>query len=52
MRITFARDVSKTAVPDRGERILDLLVEHGFLDAAVAEEAAKKIRKAKKRSRK
>jgi hypothetical protein len=52
LRITFARDVSKTAVPDRGERVLDLLVEHGYLDAAVAEEAAKKIRKAKKRSRK
>jgi len=52
LRITFAREVSKTAVPDRGEKVLDLLVEHGYLDAAVAEEAAKKIRKAKKRSRK
>lgn len=52
LRIAFAREVSKTAVPDRGEKVLDLLVEHGYLDAAVAEEAAKKIRKAKKRSRK
>lgn len=51
-RIAFARAVSKTPVPDRGERLLDLLVEGGFLDAATAEESAKKIRKAKKRARK
>jgi len=52
LRITFAREVSRTAVPDRGEKVLDLLVEHSFLDPAVAEETAKKLRKAKKRSRK
>lgn len=52
LRITFAREVSRTAIPDRGERVLDLLVEHGFLDAATAEESAKKLRRAKKRSRK
>jgi hypothetical protein len=50
-RIEFARTVSRTPVPDRGERLLDILVEHGYLDAAVAEETAKKYRKAKKRSK-
>lgn len=48
-RIDFARTVSRTPVPDRGERLLDILVEHGYLDAAVAEETAKKYRRAKKR---
>ncbi|MEX1257655.1 MAG: hypothetical protein WEG36_08560 [Gemmatimonadota bacterium] len=51
-RIAFARVISKTPVPDRGERLLELLVEHKFLDAATAEEAAKRYRKAKKRSKK
>ena len=51
-RIEFARAVSRTPVADRGERLLDILVEHGYLDAAVAEETAKKYRKAKRRSRK
>lgn len=50
-RIEFARLVSRTPVPDRGERLLDILVEHGYLDPEVAEETAKKYRKAKKRSR-
>jgi len=50
-RIEFARVVSRTPVPDRGERLLDILVEHGYLDPEVAERAAKKLRKAKKRSR-
>lgn len=51
-RIAFARDISRTPVPDRGERLLELLVEHQYLDAATAEEAAKKQRKAKKRTKK
>jgi hypothetical protein len=51
-RIAFARELSRTAVPDRGERLLELLVEHEYLDAATAEESAKRQRKAKKRSRK
>lgn len=51
-RIEFARAVSRTPVPDRGERLLDILVEHGYLDAEVAEETAKKYRKAKRRTRK
>jgi hypothetical protein len=51
-RIQFARAVSRTPVPDRGERLLDILVEHGYLDAAVAEETAKKYRRAKKKPKK
>ena len=51
-RIEFARAVSRTPVPDRGERLLDILVEHGYLDPEVAEETAKKYRRAKRRSRK
>jgi hypothetical protein len=51
-RISFARTVSRTPVPDRGERLLELLVEHGFMDAATAEESAKKHRKARKRAKK
>jgi hypothetical protein len=51
-RISLARTVTRTPLPDRGERLLTLLVEHGFLDADVAEESAKKVRKAKKRARK
>jgi hypothetical protein len=50
-RIAFAREVSRTPVPERGERLLDILVEHGYLDPEVAEEAAKRYRKAKRRSR-
>ncbi len=51
-RIEFARAVSRTPVPDRGERLLDILVENGYLDPEVAEASAKKFRKAKKRMRK
>ncbi len=51
-RIEFARAVSKTPVADRGERLLDILVEHGYLDPEIAEASAKKFRKAKKRTRK
>jgi hypothetical protein len=50
-QIEFARLVSRTPLPDRGERILNILVEHGYLDPEVADETAKKYRKAKKRSR-
>ncbi len=51
-RIEFARDLSRTPVPDRGERLLGILVEHGYLDAAVAEETAKRYRRAKRKPRK
>lgn len=50
-RIEFARALSRTPVPDRGERLLEILVEHDYLDPEVAEETAKKYRRAKKRSR-
>jgi hypothetical protein len=32
-RIELARAVSRTPVPDRGDRLQDLLVERGYLDA-------------------
>jgi hypothetical protein len=48
-RIAFARDVSRTAVPDRTVRLLELLVEHGYLDAETAEASAKRYRKATRR---
>lgn len=51
-RIQLARTVSRTPVPERGERLLELLVEAGFLDAEVAEESARKLRRAQKRARK
>jgi hypothetical protein len=51
-RIALAREISRTPVPDRGERLLNLLVEHEFLDAETAEEAIKKQKKSRKRSRK
>lgn len=51
-RIEFARAISRTPVPDRGERLLEILVEHGYLDPEVAEATAKRYRKKKKRSRK
>jgi hypothetical protein len=51
-RIEFARTLSRTPVPDRGEILLGILVEHGYLDAAVAEEAAKRYRRAKRKPKK
>ena len=51
-RIEFARIVSRTPVADRGERLLEILVEHGFIDPAVAAASAKKFRKAKRKVRK
>ena len=51
-RIKFARIVSRTPVADRGERLLEILVEHDFIDPAVAAASVKKFRKAKKRARK
>ncbi|MEX0936054.1 MAG: hypothetical protein WD013_04050 [Gemmatimonadota bacterium] len=50
-RIEFAREVSRTPVADRGERLLELMVDRGYIDPEVAEETAKKYRKAKKRSK-
>ncbi len=44
-RISFARTVSRTPVPDRGVRLRELLVEHGYLDAeAFAPKAKKRAR--------
>jgi len=51
-RIELARELSRTAVPDRGERLLDLLVAKGFMDPTVAEEIAKRQRRGKRRGRK
>jgi CBS domain-containing protein len=51
-RIAFARAVSRTPVPDRGERLLGLLVEHGYLDAVTAEASLKKLKKARKKAKK
>ena len=48
-RIAFARSVSKTPVPERTERLLDLLVEHGYLDAETAAASARKYRKSARR---
>lgn len=49
-RIQFARAVSRTPVPQRGRRVLELLVENGYLDAAVLDKPVKgrKRSKAKK----
>jgi hypothetical protein len=47
-RIELAREVSRTPVPDRGDRLQDLLVAKGYLDAeAVA--ASRSKRKGRKR---
>ncbi len=48
-RIELARLVSRTPVPDRGDRLLDLLLERGYLDAEAVTAARGK---AKKRTRK
>lgn len=47
-RIGLARELSRTPVPDRGNRLQDLLVEKGYLDAeAVAATRARKSRRRK-----
>ena len=46
-RIRLAREVSRTPVSDRGDRLRDLLVESGFLDAATAE--AQRARRPRKK---
>ena len=51
-RIEFARAVSRTPLSDRGERLLEILVEHGYLDPEVAQEAAERYKKAKRKTRK
>jgi hypothetical protein len=48
-RIELARLISRTPVPDRGDRLQGLLVERGYLDAAAVVMARPK---GKKRSRK
>jgi hypothetical protein len=51
-RIELARAVSRTAVPDRGDRLLALLVEKGYLNEEDLERlSSKKRRKRKPRNR-
>ena len=33
-RIEFAREIAKTALPEREERLRDLLVERGYVEAS------------------
>lgn len=47
-RIELARLVSRTPVPDRGDRLQELLVERSYLDPAVLT-ATKGRRKARRR---
>ncbi len=48
-RIELARLVSRTDVPERGNRLQDLLVERGYLDAEAVAAARKGRRKRRKR---
>jgi hypothetical protein len=50
-RIRFARAVSRTPVPDRGRRAMELLVESGYLDAAVLEKKPRGRRKSKAKAK-
>ena len=50
-RIRFARAVSRTPVPDRGRRAMELLVESGYLDAAVLEKQTRGRRKSKAKAK-
>jgi hypothetical protein len=43
-RIEFAREIAKTALPDREGRLRELLVEGGYVDASI------KTKKRKRRS--
>lgn len=49
-RIELARLVSRTPVPDRGDRLQDLLVERGYLDASAVTRTSRRKRKRKKRA--
>jgi hypothetical protein len=46
-RVRLAREVSRTAVADRGDRLRDLLVIEGFMDQATAD--AQRSRKSRKK---
>ncbi|TVP78197.1 MAG: hypothetical protein EA352_02505 [Gemmatimonadales bacterium] len=48
-RIELAREVSRTAVPDRGDRLKELLVEKGYLGPEVLEAPKRKKRRKKKK---
>ncbi len=48
-RIALAREVTRTPVPDRGDRLQDLLVEKGYLDAEVVAASRTKRRGRKKK---
>ena len=47
-RIELARLVSRTDVPDRGDRLQELLVERGYLDADAVTTSKKKRRRKRK----
>ncbi len=52
-RIELAREVSRTAVPDRGDRLLTLLAERDYItDEDVERLSSKKKRKRKTRKKK
>jgi hypothetical protein len=48
-RIALAREVSRTPVPDRSDRLQDLLVEKGYLDADTVAASRSKRRGRKKK---
>lgn len=47
-RIELARLVSRTEVPDRGDRLQELLVERGYLDADAVTTSKKKRKRRRK----
>lgn len=51
-RIRFARLVSRTPVPQRGRRALELLVENGYLDESALEKQSRGRRKSRAKSKK
>lgn len=50
-RVELARLVSRTPVPDRGDRLEELLVERGYLDEAVAKASRSKRNRKRKKKR-
>lgn len=51
-RIELAREVSRTPVPDRGQRLKELLVEKEYLDPSVLEASSPKRKKKAQRKKK
>ncbi len=50
-RVELARLVSRTPVPDRGDRLEELLVERGYLEEAVAKASRSKRNRKRKKKR-